>query len=78
MARRVSDEIRKRSPLGAAAFFCECSDACFHVVWLDVLDYDLAILTPNSKLFAGGYGAFTLGVRGDLGGRRAELVSSTA
>lgn len=59
LARKVNDEIRKAALVGAAEpvpFFCECSASCFHVVWLDVMDYDTLRWTPNAPLLARGHG----------------------
>jgi hypothetical protein len=56
LVRRVNEMIRKRSPLGYVPFFCECGDACFHTVWLDVFDYDVVISVPNAALLASGHG----------------------
>ena len=55
LVRRVNEEIRRHSPSGAAPFFCECGDACFHAVWLDVLAYDVAVRTMNALLLADGH-----------------------
>ena len=53
MMRRVNDEIREQSSSGRAPFFCECRDACFHAVWLDVAAYDLAVRTVTTLLATG-------------------------
>ena len=59
LAWKVNDEIRKAALVGAAEpvpFFCECSASCFHVVWLDVMDYDTLRWTPNAPLLAPDHG----------------------
>jgi hypothetical protein len=53
LTRRVNDEIRNRSLVGVGgpvAFFCECSAACFHVLWRDVMEYDALRRTPEALL----------------------------
>jgi hypothetical protein len=56
LVRRVNEMIRKRSPFGYVLFFCECGDACFRTVWLDVFDYDAVISVPNAALLASSHG----------------------
>jgi hypothetical protein len=55
LVRRVNNEIRRVTPGGSAPFFCECADACFHAVWLDVLDYDLMAREPSVIFLADGH-----------------------
>jgi hypothetical protein len=56
LAWRVNEMIGSALRSGYVPFFCECGDACFHTVWLDVFGYSAVISVPNAALLASGHG----------------------